>query len=81
MSTLNPFDLTSSRGVPLLVNNEKPGSIVDKVRDELNKTVKAKRLLLERNFMHFRFDEFKKQNQNPVQQLEEPKEQRRKKVP
>jgi hypothetical protein len=44
----------------MLLNNEKPGSIVEKVKDELNKTVKAKRLLLERNFMNFRFDEFKK---------------------
>lgn len=49
----------------------KPGSIVEKVKDELNKTIHAKRRLLERNFIHFRFDEFKKGKQQIVQELEE----------
>jgi len=29
------------------------------VKDELNKTIIAKRQLLEKNFINFRFDEFK----------------------
>ena len=42
----------------------KPGMIVEKVKDELNKTVAAKRKLLERNFINFRFDEFKSSYKN-----------------
>ncbi|TNV73030.1 hypothetical protein FGO68_gene17551 [Halteria grandinella] len=52
-------------------NTFKAGSIVEKVKEELNKTINAKRRLLERNFINFRFDEFKKGQQQVVQQLEE----------
>lgn len=45
----------------------KPGMILEKVKDELNKTVIAKRKLLERNFINFRFDEFK-ESQKSVKQ-------------
>ncbi len=38
---------------------EKPGAVVERVKDELHKTIEAKRKLLERNFIHFRFDEYK----------------------
>ncbi len=39
--------------------NTKPGQIVEKVKDELHKTIEAKRKLLERNYINFRYDEFK----------------------
>ena len=38
---------------------QKPGHVVEKIKDELHKTVEAKRRLLERNFINFRFDEYK----------------------
>lgn len=38
----------------------KAGNIVDRVKDELHRTIQAKRKLLEKNFINFRFDEFKK---------------------
>jgi hypothetical protein len=41
------------------------------VKDELNRTIHAKRRLLEKNFINFRFDEFKKGQQKVVRQLEE----------
>jgi 3-dehydroquinate dehydratase len=52
-------------------NGFKAGSIVEKVKEELNKTINAKRRLLEKNFINFRFDEFKKGQQQVMNQLEE----------
>lgn len=54
------------------IKNEafKPGSIIERVKDELEKTVTAKRKLLEKNFISFRFDEFKKQNEGVLMQVE-----------
>ena len=39
--------------------NIKPGHVIDRVKEELHKTIDAKRKLLERNFINFRFDEYK----------------------
>lgn len=49
----------------------KAGNIVDRVKDELHRTVQAKRKLLEKNFINFRFDEFKKEQLRAKLQLEE----------
>ena len=49
----------------------KAGNIVERVKDELHRTVQAKRKLLEKNFINFRFDEFKKEQLMAKQQLEE----------
>ena len=38
---------------------QRPGLVLDKIKEELHKTVEAKRKLLERNFINFRFDEYK----------------------
>ena len=35
------------------------GDIVEMVKDELNHTVEAKKKLVEKNYVNFRFDEFK----------------------
>jgi hypothetical protein len=43
----------------------KPGSIVDRVKEELDRTIAAKRRLLEKNFINFRFDEFKPDKLHP----------------
>ncbi len=50
-------------------SNYRPGLVVEKIKDELHKTVEAKRKLLERNFINFRFDEYK--NPQAANQLEE----------
>jgi hypothetical protein len=50
-------------------SNYRSGLVVEKIKDELHKTVEAKRKLLERNFINFRFDEYK--NPQAVNQLEE----------
>lgn len=49
----------------------KPGSIVDRVKEELDRTIAAKRRLLEKNFINFRFDEFKANKISAFRQLEE----------
>lgn len=62
----------SAAGVAASTSIEpKPGNIVDRVKDELHKTVQAKRKLLEKNFINFRFDEFKKEQLRAKLQLEE----------
>lgn len=54
----------------------KAGNIVDRVKDELHRTVQAKRKLLEKNFINFRFDEFKREQLRAKQQLEEDERER-----
>ena len=57
MDRANLKQAASRYAIPEL--NLKPGHVVDKIKDELHKTVEAKRRLLERNFINFRFDEYK----------------------
>jgi hypothetical protein len=54
----------------------KAGNIVDRVKDELHRTIQAKRKLLEKNFINFRFDEFKKEQLMAKLQLEEDERER-----
>ncbi len=62
----------SAAGVAASTSIEpKAGNIVDRVKDELHRTVQAKRKLLEKNFINFRFDEFKKEQLRAKLQLEE----------
>jgi hypothetical protein len=61
----------ASKGLAGTDNKIKPGCIVEKVKEELNKTVEAKRKLLEKNFINFRFDEYRRSLQKAKEELEE----------
>lgn len=63
--------MLNQNGTSNEIKSYKPGHIVDRVKDELHRTVQAKRKLLEKNFINFRFDEFKKEQLKAKQLLEE----------